>query len=146
MHSNDPCTWATFFHGVSKWIFKIYHRSKSTNVKFCNMHHILLSIHKTYTNTKNLTDYLLPICKSKNNIVAKRRNPNKNASKKTSRCNDNEKIMNPRYKIKICYTVIHNIRNTNFSIKMVFSNKLIIISCKQNQNMYKKGNTKKLQT
>jgi hypothetical protein len=29
---------------------------------------------------------------------------------------------------------------------MVFSNKLIIISCKQNQNMYKKGNTKKLQT
>jgi hypothetical protein len=59
-----------------------------------------------------------------------------------SRCEGNERIMNPRYNKKICCTVRHNIKNTNSSIKMIFPIKLIT-SYKRNQNMYQKSKHKK---
>ncbi len=113
-YQNNPCIWVALSQTCCfKMHLQFHHISISTNAITYNLHHIFPSIHKSNTNTKNLIGHLMLISKSHKNIRVKKRNFNKDV-RKTSKCDTNKKIMNPKMNINSHYTIRHN---TNHTIK-----------------------------
>ncbi len=131
----DPYIWVALSQTwCSKMNLLNHHKSKSiiwAHAKF----------HRTNANIKNLIDNLFPTYRSSSNIVPRKRYPNKGVKRRSSICNNNGKIINPRHRITFWHTIRHNTNNTYSSIKLLFSNK--IITNLQNQKMYKENKHKK---
>ncbi len=106
---------------IPKCAFRIHHKSKSTNVKLWNLHHIIFLIHRTNTGTKNLTRCLLLIYRKNRNTTIRRGYANKDDGRKTFKNTNNDRIMNPSINNNSCCTI----KYINSNIKMVFATKSI---------------------
>jgi len=90
------------------------------------------------------TDNLLPIYRSSSNIAPRKRYPNKDVKRRSSICNNNGRIMNPKHRRTFWHTIRHNTNNTNFSIKCSSPTKSLQ-TCKI-KICIRKTNTKKQET
>ncbi len=106
-------------HFILECTFKIHLKSKSTNAKLQNLHHILLLMHRT--NKRNLNNRFLLICRSNMDIVTRKHNSTKDVRRtskhtRSTKIANNDRIMNHRNNNSSYCTIRYtNSKSTFFS-------------------------------